>query len=356
MLLGIPLNGVDPKLTHLGTKSGSRKVFREAGIDLRWAWRTCGPSTRSRARSSSCARRSRTCAARWSSSTTASRARATRCSASRRTAARAAIREGLQQLEFAVPSETPRLYFDKFSRMGGIVEEFIEAPQKFSPSAQLRVSPRGEVDARLDARPDPGRPQRAGVPGLQLPRPRRLPAAGAGGRRAHRPRAGQLRRGQPLRRRTSWSTARATTRSGSSRRWRSTCAWEAPRTRTSRCSSSPAARSTRASGLFLSPSGHAKYYRATDNLKSEHYKGLLPEDLIDILTFNKLHYNHHTESGVLFHLIGARVRVRQAGPHRHRQQPRRGGRPLPAHARHPRRRDVAGALTLPAAQPRVIRP
>ena len=32
---------------------------------------------------------------------------------------------------------------------------------------------------------------------------------------------------------------------------------------------------------------------------------LLPEDLIEILTYNKLHYNHASESGVLFHLIGA---------------------------------------------------
>ncbi len=29
--------------------------------------------------------------------------------------------------------------------MGGIVEEFIEAPEKVSPSAQLRISPRGQV-------------------------------------------------------------------------------------------------------------------------------------------------------------------------------------------------------------------
>ena len=35
------------------------------------------------------------------------------------------------------------------------------------------------------------------------------------------------------------------------------------------------------------------------------YRGLLPEDLIEILTYNKLHYNHVSESGVLFHLIGA---------------------------------------------------
>src|SRR4029078_4064357 len=34
VLLGIPLNGVDPRLGHLGTKSGSRKIFREAGVPL----------------------------------------------------------------------------------------------------------------------------------------------------------------------------------------------------------------------------------------------------------------------------------------------------------------------------------
>src|SRR6478672_12022688 len=32
VLLGIPLNGADPDLAALGTKSGSRKVFRQAGV------------------------------------------------------------------------------------------------------------------------------------------------------------------------------------------------------------------------------------------------------------------------------------------------------------------------------------
>jgi len=58
-------------------------------------------------------------------------------------------------------------------------------------------------------------------------------------------------------------------------------------------------------GLFLSPRAHAKYYRATDNLKSEHYRGLVPEDLIEIITINGLAFSYNSESGVLFHLIGA---------------------------------------------------
>ena len=61
----------------------------------------------------------------------------------------------------------------------------------------------------------------------------------------------------------------------------------------------------RTTGLFYSPTGLAKYYRATDNLRSDSYRGLLPEDVIDILTENRLHYSHATDSGVLFHLIGA---------------------------------------------------
>ncbi|HEX7137271.1 MAG TPA: peptide ligase PGM1-related protein, partial [Vicinamibacterales bacterium] len=60
-----------------------------------------------------------------------------------------------------------------------------------------------------------------------------------------------------------------------------------------------------ASGLFYSLSRRAKYYKATDNVQSDAYRGLVPEDLIDILTANRLHYDQRTEAGVLFHMIGA---------------------------------------------------
>src|SRR5262249_34632068 len=59
------------------------------------------------------------------------------------------------------------------------------------------------------------------------------------------------------------------------------------------------------SGSFRSPRDLEKFYRSTDNLKSEAYRGLCPEDLIDITTINRLHYSHGTETGVLFHMIGA---------------------------------------------------
>ncbi len=59
------------------------------------------------------------------------------------------------------------------------------------------------------------------------------------------------------------------------------------------------------SGEFPSPGGLPKFYRSTDNLKSDADRGLCPEDLIDITTINRLHYSHGTETGALFHMMGA---------------------------------------------------
>jgi hypothetical protein len=58
------------------------------------------------------------------------------------------------------------------------------------------------------------------------------------------------------------------------------------------------------SGLFYSQQGRAKYYIATDNLQKERYKGLLPNDLMDIIAHHQLHFDTSTETGTVFHLMG----------------------------------------------------
>ena len=58
-------------------------------------------------------------------------------------------------------------------------------------------------------------------------------------------------------------------------------------------------------GTFLSPRGQEKHYLATDGLTSPAYRGLLPEDLMEILSSHGLHFRPSTETGVLFHMIGA---------------------------------------------------
>jgi hypothetical protein len=58
---------------------------------------------------------------------------------------RAALRDSLHGLEFAAPDETRASYFEKLSRMGGVVEELLEATETASPSVQMRINPLGDV-------------------------------------------------------------------------------------------------------------------------------------------------------------------------------------------------------------------
>jgi PGM1 C-terminal domain/ATP-grasp domain len=60
-----------------------------------------------------------------------------------------------------------------------------------------------------------------------------------------------------------------------------------------------------ATGQYLTANKQPRYYYASDNLKSENYKGLTPHDLIDIAMCNELLYDGSTQEGVMFHLIGA---------------------------------------------------
>ena len=58
-------------------------------------------------------------------------------------------------------------------------------------------------------------------------------------------------------------------------------------------------------GLFLSQQDQAKYYIATDNLQKEQYRGLLPNDLMDIIAQERLHFDSSSRTGTVFHLMGA---------------------------------------------------
>lgn len=57
-------------------------------------------------------------------------------------------------------------------------------------------------------------------------------------------------------------------------------------------------------GLFYTPQGQPKYYRASDNLQKDQYKGLLPNDLMDIIMVEQLHFNSIAGTGAAFHLMG----------------------------------------------------
>ncbi len=301
--LDLPLNGLDPRLLHHGTKSGSRRIFLEAGV----------------------ATPAGACGLRDEEDVVQALVEVRRAAPGVRRAvvkldesfsgegnavytypegdgSRSAIQAGLERLAFAVPEETRGHYFARLARMGGVVEELVEGPGFASPSVQLRVNPRGQVI--LVATHD----QILGGPLGQTYLGCRFPAAPA--YRAAIQAAG-LRVGQALASKGVVSRFGVDFVARSDRgRWdvrateinlrmgATTHPFLALRFLTG-------GELDPASGEFRAPRGLAKCYRSTDNLCSPAYRGLLPEDLIEILTVNRLHYDSRSETGVLFHMIGA---------------------------------------------------
>ena len=338
VLLGIPLNGCDPQLAHLGTKSGSRKVFREAEVPLPEGMEDLRDRTDVEAALVELRRRrpglrkaviklddsfsgegnavfrypgdggSAAGAGRGSEEAAgpedgpedgAGRRRSGggRCSP-------AAVRDALAAIELSVPGETPDSYFAKFGSMGGVVEEFVDGREKVSPSTQLRVSPYGEV--MVISTHD----QILGGPSQQVFLGCRFPA-----RDEYRIRMQEaaVRIGEVL------AAHGVVSRFGIDfLAWRDDPAlgWNLAALEINLRMGGTThpylalqfltgGALDNATGLFRSPTGHTKCYVATDNLHSDAYRGLLPEDLIEILTETRLHYSLGSESGALFHLIGA---------------------------------------------------
>lgn len=58
-----------------------------------------------------------------------------------------------------------------------------------------------------------------------------------------------------------------------------------------------------AEGLYYTANGQPRYYTCSDNLQSDAYIGLTPHDLIDIAICHELLYNGTSQEGVMFHLI-----------------------------------------------------
>ena len=57
------------------------------------------------------------------------------------------------------------------------------------------------------------------------------------------------------------------------------------------------------SGLFYTLRGQEKYYVASDHIESEHYRQYTPADLFDLLSAQRLHFDHAGQTGVVLHMI-----------------------------------------------------
>lgn len=308
--LQIPLNAVDPDLLPLGTKSGSRRVFREAGVDLPEGFEDLRSRTevvealvRLRRRRPGLGRAVVKLNESFSGEGNALFTYPTPFPEDDLDAAGAMVASALEGLAWSHAEEALDSFLRKLGEMGGIVEEFVEAPELRSPSAQMRVRPDGTPE--LVSTHD----QVLGGSTGQVYLGCRFPAD-----RAYR----------TLIQSEAVKIGRILAERGVVGRFGidflafpdATGAWrcQAVEINLRMGGTTPPFLALEflvrggmkhEDGVFVTADGEERYYYATDNLKSPAYRGLLPEDLMDIVARNGVRFDPASETGILFYMIGA---------------------------------------------------
>ena len=302
--LGIPMNAPDPRLIGWGSKSGSRRLFREMGIDHPHGHEdlhsvddivTSLVSIHAQQPGIRSALVKLNHGFSGEGNARFDYPAVVDCTS---------LRGALADLEFTVETESVPAFLAKFAAGGGVVEERIEAFEVRSPSVQLRINPVGEVILASTHE------QILGGSGGQVFLGCLFPAEDDYRRELQEV---GIEVGQALARKGvigRLSVDFLAIRSAPAGRWRIT-AIEINLRMGGTTHPMLALRFLtggefdRTTGLLHAPDGRAKYYRASDNVQSDRYRGLLPEDLIEIVTINRLDFNHRTGTGVVFHMIGA---------------------------------------------------
>jgi len=307
--LDIPLNGIDPELLELGTKSGSRRVFIEAGVPTPAGFEDLNTEeqlVRALVALASARPGIRRAVVKLNQGFSGEGNAIFNFPlqlAEGKAARTELIRQRLNQLQWSSATENYVRFMRKFREMGGVVEEMIEAEEIHSPSAQMRVCPDGTPWLISTHE------QVLGGSTGQVYLGCRFPARSA----YHRLIREQARKiGEVLSRkgvigrfgidfllsRDSNEAWNAYALEINLRMGGTTPPFHALEFLTS-------GRLDRDTGAFLAPDGRQKYYYATDNLKSSSYRGLLPEDLLELVARYGLHFNHSKGAGVLFYMFGA---------------------------------------------------
>lgn len=315
--LGVPLLAADPDLLYWGTKSGSRQIFRECGIrhpdgsQLCWNIDDLAEAA----------------ANLWERQTHLKRivvklnegfsgegngllnlteipqVEPGKSSHQQRVET---IRDRFQFLNFAGQGETWVNYSSRIPELGAIVEAFIEGEEKRSPSVQGRINPDGQVEILST------HDQILGGPGGQIYLGCRFPAS-----EAYRLRLQEM----------GWQIGKNLAEKGALERFGidfiTVCetnskgeeTWDIQAIEINLRKGGTthpfmtlkfltSGRYEISTGLFYSQQGRPKYYVATDNLQKDSYRGLLPNDLMEIIAEHRLHFDTGTETGTVFHLLG----------------------------------------------------
>ncbi len=303
--LGIPIYGCDPELQHHGSKSGSRKLFREAGMlvadgfeDMADERDVTGALAELKARNPEMRR----AVVKLNEGFSGEGNAVFYFDGESVPVSEAWIADRLPGLAFSTPEMDWDQFRAKIGEMGGVVEAFVEGEDKRSPSVQYRIDPLGQLD------PISTHDQVLGGNDNQVFLGCRFPADEAYRLEIQRQgiRAGRLlaehgvlgRFGIDFISVLEGNAWRHYAVEVNLRKGGTTHPFIMLQYLTD-------GRYDPDSGLFKTPSGRERYYFATDNLESERYRGLTPEDLIDIAVRNNIHFHGAAQRGVAFHLIGA---------------------------------------------------
>jgi hypothetical protein len=66
-------------------------------------------------------------------------------------------------------------------------------------------------------------------------------------------------------------------------------------------------------GAFIAPNGRRKFFVASDHVESPLYRGFTPEDLYDIVVRHRLHFDHASQTGAVFHMVSALPEIGRTG-------------------------------------------
>jgi pheganomycin biosynthesis PGM1-like protein len=306
LALDVPIYGCDPSLQKWGSKSGSRKIFRETQIDFPFGFEDlAGADDVGRALAE--LKRERPDARRAvvklnEGFSGEGNAVFDFANAPMDGSLLSWIRDRLPALAFEARGMTWDLYQEKLHSMGGIVEEFIAGEVKQSPSAQFRINPVGGVDAVSTHDQVLGGANGQIFLGCRFPADPsyrlEVQACGAKVARALADKGVLGRFGVDFISVKEGDAWRHFAIEINLRKGGTTHPFLMLQFLTD-------GRYDAQTGEYLTPGGRPRWYYASDNLESKRYRGLTPYDLVDIAVVNGLHFHAATGEGVAFHLIGA---------------------------------------------------
>ena len=307
LALGIPMYGADPKLTHLGSKSGARRIFAEEGVshplgieDLHSAADLAGALVEMRARKPSL----RKVVVKLNEGVSGEGNAHLDLDGLPEAGSNVdAVTEHLRAMRFESGEMTYDAYFAALAERGGIVEERIVGHDFRSPSAQLRVTPLGKVEALSTHDQVLGGPSGQSYLGCRFPASfeygpaimreamkvgHRLQREGVLGRFALDFVTVRNDRGQ-------WEVYAieinlrkgGTTHPFLTLQFLTDGSYDAE------------------TGVFLTPLGEPKCFIASDHLESPGYRVFTHLDLFDIVARHGLHFDQTRQKGIVFHMMNA---------------------------------------------------